>query len=477
MTKPLGLSRSVAWVSSSLILAQGLRLLQGVVVARWLGPTEMGLNAYVYSILTLLDLLRAIGAEQIYIARSPSEPEAEAEWLAGCWNARLVLACIVGLLMFLGGLAVSTIDGEERLGGLLMMLSLMSPMLNLRSAELIHQQKVQNFGPLSRFEMIAAMLQALIPLAVVYVYRSVEALVIANIAAAAIGTALSHLMFPMRFSLRVPPALRAELWFYGRNNIATSVLTTLHTNLDNFAVGSFIGRAALGIYATGYRLAMTPHGVIKPVAERLLVPSYRQAHDRGLSELVPQWRAGFRFLAVSYAATSSLLILLADRGVELLLGPAWAGMAYVLVFTSFIAFFRGVAVTISPLMVIRRAPHKDARFKAVEVSVFAAFVAVGALSGRIEWLLAGGVASYFLAFWLRWRWWQHELKAAAFEKNSMRELAYPICGLLTLLIACAIRLSQADPIIAAVCVSVLMAVPLAITAMKLIATTELSKAS
>lgn len=419
----------------------------------------MGLYAYVYSLLMLIDVLKSIGAEQVYIARSPSDPVVEKAWLAGCWNTRLVLATFVGLLMFLGGLVVSNIRGEERLGILMMMMSLLSPLMALRSAVLIHQLKVQHFAPLSKFEMAAALLQSLLPLVVVYFYRSVEWLVLANLLAALLTTALSHVFFPMRLSFRLPSDLRKELLFYGKNNIAVSLLTTVHTNLDNIAVGSFVGRAALGIYSTGYRLAMTPHDLIQPIAQRILIPNYREAYDRGLAELAGHWRASFRFLAIGYTALSGILILLADWGVALLFGSAWVGLGYVLVFASFIVFFRGMAVAISPLMVILRAPHIDTRFKVVEVAAFALFVVAGAALGSLEAFLVGGIASYFLAFWLRWVWWRRQLGVAKLTEFTSRELLFPLSGTAILLGAVLLRMTDLYPLLSAFLLCALLVVP------------------
>jgi O-antigen/teichoic acid export membrane protein len=416
----------------------------------------MGLNAYLYSILTLLDLLRTIGAEQVYIARSPSEPEIEKVWLAGCWNARVALAGLVGLLMFLGGLGVSLI-GDARLGFLLMVLSLMSPLLNMRSAELIHKQKKQDFGPLSRFEIAAAFIQSLLPLMIVYYCRSVEWLVIGNVIAAALCTALSHVVFPMQFKLRMLPELRNELVFYGRNNIAISVLVTLQTNLDNFAVGSFIARSVLGIYSTGYRLAMTPHSFIYMIAQRILVPMYRRAVDRDVIALLERWRPIFRLLTIGYTAVSASTIVLADWGIALLFGPAWATMGYVLVFATFIAFFRGLAVTIGPLLFILRVPHIETRFKIAEVFVFVIFVAIGAATRRIEPLLWGGIVSYLLAFVLRWAWWRRELAKLSPAISLARDTLYPLIGLSILLGAVGLRTCSVSPWISLAALGVTLA--------------------
>lgn len=461
-------TRAIAWVPTSLALSQVLRLIQAILVARWLGPEDMGLYAYVFSILTLVELLRAIGAEQVYIARSPDDSEAERIWLTGCWNSRLLLSLLVAAMMLIIGLSLSSLFGEQRLGTLLMLLAPISPLASLRSARLLHFQKIRDFAPLSKFEIGAAALQASLPVAAAYYFRSVEMLVIANVVAALLVATVSHLIFRMEFGFRFPRELLDELIFFGKNNIAIGMLTTIHTNLDNIAIGTFIGRASLGIYSTGYRLAMAPHGFIKPVADRILTPTYRIAHSRSMRELVDQWQIGFSALALVYGVGLGAFVLLSDLGVDLLFGDKWEGMAHIIVFTCLMAFFRGMAVTISPLLTILRAPNVDARFKGVEVALFILFVVAGSVTREINYFLWGGVASYFVAFALRWAWWNHRGAAQGIRVTRSREYIYAAMGFAILGLATTLHYWDIELVTAIVTLFATAAVPASIASRELI---------
>lgn len=450
---------SVAWVTSSLGFAQVLRLVQAVVVARWLGPTEMGIYAYAYSILTLIELLRAIGAEQVYIARSPNTPEQEETWLSGCWYARLMLALLVSVTMVVIGYALMEFFGEVQIGKLIMLLGAIPPLFAVRSSTLIHFHKAQKFRALSIFEFAAAILQSGIPIAAAYYFRTVESLVLANILAMLIVALVSQFVFPMRFRLTMPAELRAELFFFGRNNIATSAMTSLHTNLDNIVIGSFIGRTQLGLYSTGYRLGMASHGFLKPIADRILSPHYRRVYDIGLAPLVLHWKAAYRFLSVSYAALLGGMIVLADPAVAALLGEEWSQMPYVLVFTCLIAYFRGMAVTISPLLPIFRAPHIDARFKMIEVAIFASFVIAGAIMLSIEVFLWGGLASYLVAFLLRLQWWTQVSQNTGWRPLGAGEMLSSTIGLGALGLALLVRFWDFDLRLSLILVGMLAGIP------------------
>lgn len=425
----------VGWVASSYLVSQVLRFIQAIVVARWLGPNEMGLYAYVYAILALVDLLEKIGADQVFIARSPSEHLAESDWLMGCWNMRAVLAGCVGLVTLLIAGGVDAFGDNARLASLLVLLSPIPALMAVRSARIMLMQKRQLFAPLARFEIAAAFIRTTLPLCLVYFFRTVEWLVIANVMSAVAIAILSHVIFPIKHALRMKGDVVRELYFYGKNNIVISSLTVAHTTFDNIAVGRFIGQAVLGVYSMGYRLAMTPFTLIQSVANRILVPQYRAAFDGGLSALTNRWRAAFQFLVLVYSGLFGLVIVLADYGVELLFEPSWTRMSTVIVFASFVAFFRGAALSISPLLIILRAPHIDARLKGVEVAVFLSFVALGSLLGVFEIFLWGGIISYLGAFLMRSIWWHQTLTKEGLLGMSQGDIGHLFLAVAVLLCA------------------------------------------
>lgn len=412
-------SRSLSWVTGSYAIANALRFLQAIIIARWLGPSEMGLYALALTILALIELIERIGANQLFIAQSPND-DSEEEWLHNCWTARLFMALLASLIV----ICVAVIAFmDERVGPILLCLSILPPVMALKSARMILLQKRRQFVPLAKFEIGAAVFRTISPVVVVYFFRNTESLVLANIGASAVLAVASHIVFRQVHRLLVSRSILRDLVSFGSKSAYISALTTAHNTADNLAVAGALGQTALGLYSTGYRLAMTPLGLVQAVSSRILTSSYRHASDKGLDVLVDHWRIAFRFLVLFNAAVMSVAVLLAEPAVDLFLGREWAAAVPVIILASFTAFFRGAALSLSPLMMIRRQLHWDAVVKTIEVAVFAIFIAAGYWLQSLTVFLIGGIVSYAAAFVMRVIWWQQHIVANGMQRPPSEALS------------------------------------------------------
>lgn len=447
-------SKSVSWVTGSYAVSNALRLIQAVVIARWLGPTEMGLYALALSILTLIELIERIGTNQLFISQSPND-ETEQMWLLNCWTAQILMAGVASLIAIC--VALVAFSGD-RVGLILLLLAILPPVMALKSARMLWLQKHRQFVSLAKFEIAAAFLRTVAPIAVVFFLRDVESLVVANIGATALVTAASHVVFRQRHRFVLDRAILREVVSFGSKSAYISALTTVHNTVDNLAVAGALGQAALGLYSTGYRLALMPLGLVQSVANRILTSQYRHAADKGLTVLVDHWRLAFRFLILLNAALMSVVILLAAPAVDLALGAEWSAAVPVIILSSFTAFFRGATLSISPLMMIRRQLHWDAVMKTIEVAVFLVFVGLGFWLQSLTVFLVGGIVSYALAFVLRVIWWRRHVVSEGLPPPPMEGMVLT-AALLVMLAAYLATVFAAPLIWAALIVIVLTALP------------------
>lgn len=411
-------SRSLSWVTGSYAIANALRLVQAIIIARWLGPTEMGLYAFALTILTLIELIEQIGANQLFITQSPNN-DTEEEWLQNCWTARMIMALLASLIV----ICVAVIAFmDERIGPILLCLSLLPPVMAMKSARMILLQKHRQFVPLAKFEMGAAVFRTVSPVVIVYFFRNTESLILANIGASVVLAVASHIVFRHAHRFLLSRSILRELVSFGSKSAYISALTTAHNTLDNLVLASALGQTALGLYSTGYRLAMTPLGLVQAVSSRILTSHYRHASDKGLDVLIDQWCFAFRFLVLFNATIMSVAILLAEPAVELVLGDEWIAAIPVIILASFTAFFRGATLSLSPLMMIRHELHWDAIMKTAEVAIFAIFIAAGYWLQSMTVFLIGGMVSYAVAFVMRVIWWRHHIVASGLSRPPSETL-------------------------------------------------------
>ena len=366
----------------------------------------MGLYALALSILTLIELIEQLGLDKFFITQSPNN-RTEPIWLMNCWTARVIMAMVASAIV----ISVSFMDFDnQRVNYILLLLSIMPPLVAIKSAKMTHLQKHREFVPLAKFEIGASILRTIAPIAIVYFFRNVESLIITNIIVAAIIALASHFLFQLQHRLTLSRSILRDMTSFGSKFLYISGLTTAHNTLDNLIIGFALGSTALGYYSTGYRIAMAPVGFVGSVTSRILTSNYRRAADLGTSYLITQWSIAFRFLAVLNGAIMSCLILASEPLVLTLLGDEWSAAVRVILLAAFISFFRSMAHAIGPILLIKRAISVDAYIKTIEVSVFLCCIVIAYVNGSLELFLIGGIVSYALGLFLRLEWWRRKSK-------------------------------------------------------------------
>jgi O-antigen/teichoic acid export membrane protein len=138
-----------------------------------------------------------------------------------------------------------------------------------------------------------------------------------------------------RFTFRSRSA--RPLLAYARHLVAAGFLGFLITNIDNFAVGYFLGTAALGLYSVAYGFGTIPGQLVSGPAASALFPSFSKLHD--IEILRQAYLESFAYVIGVIAPTSIGLAVIAPEIANILLGPTWAPATLSL----FILAFYGLA--------------------------------------------------------------------------------------------------------------------------------------
>jgi O-antigen/teichoic acid export membrane protein len=152
------------------------------------------------------------------------------------------------------------------------------------------------------------------------VWSLVYGLVVAQIAATVMFAAVRPWTF--RFTLRRPVAL--PLLGYARHIVSASLLGFLITNIDNFAVGYFLGSTALGLYAVAYVIGYLPVTLLSSPAGSALFPSLAKIQLQE-DTLRRGYLESFGYAMVFIAPAAFGMASVAPEIVSVFLGPAWIG--------------------------------------------------------------------------------------------------------------------------------------------------------
>lgn len=164
-----------------------------------------------------------------------------------------------------------------------------------------------------------------------------------------IGTVLGQLVSvlgfmmaaPWRFRFSLKRTVARPLLGYAWYLLAVAVLAFLMANIDDFAVGYYLGTTQLGFYAVACALGYIPMTLISGPAGSALFPSFTKL-QKDLGALRHGYLESFGYAVAIIAPASIGLAVLAPELVGIVLGPTWLPSTLALVILTFYGLARAL---------------------------------------------------------------------------------------------------------------------------------------
>jgi len=351
-----------------LIAIDGLVLIQGLVVTRLLGPSQIGLYGVVSTTVISLVALKRVGIDEAFVQQDESDQELEFQY---AFTLELGLSLAMCLIILALSPAIAAIYNEHRLLALMASLAylplafaLLSPLwVFFRQMNYRRQRSLQAIQPLVGFVVT-------VPLAAA-TGLGVWSIVIGQVAGyvAAVGATLA--VSPYRLALRYDRATAARYLRFSAPILVTVLAAIVLAQGPILAIKLHDGLAAAGFIT----LAVTLTRYIDRADQIVTATIYPaicaiQGQTRALEEIYVKSNRATLLWVAPYAAG---IVLFAPDLVHFILGPSWRpaivllqGLAIVGAITqlgfNWFSFFRA---------------HSDTRPPAVEaVASAVAFVAL-----------------------------------------------------------------------------------------------------
>ncbi len=313
--------RSGAWVGISSGIARLLKFVRAVILARLLAPADFGLMAIVLVFTRGFDIVSQPGFSAAIIHRTDRVKEA----VDVAWGALIARGALSAGIVFAAAPVVATFYEEPALVSLIRAIACIFLIQGLSNSHLILLRKEMDFKRLTLFEVVTAVLELVVVVAVAWVYRSVWALIIGQILHAVLRVIVSFCIVPDRPRLSFDRRLLGELFRYGKFITGATTLMFLSGNIDNAVVGKVLGMDALGYYALAFGLASLPTTNIAPVITKVMFPAFSK-----LKGSLPALRQAYLKL-VRVVATVTLpmacgIAVLAPEIVRVVYGARWLPM-------------------------------------------------------------------------------------------------------------------------------------------------------
>ncbi len=321
----------VLGVSVSLIayfVARLVNLGVTIMLARALGPTEMGLIAFALLILEMFDVLRDFGLRETLIYDRTGAP--------GLRTTAFSMIIAVGLLQAVVLLAIAPLATyvveDKVIVPVLMWLAIVFPINALGSVPDALLQREFRFLAAAKAEILGVIAKGATAAGFLVANWGIWSIVIAMIAGASVRAAVLWIVSDWRPGWRAPTWHESrELFHYGRHIVATGIVNMVQMRIDQIVIVASVGETALGLYFVAARIPEILVLGVNSVITRVVFPVLSSVADNHV-RLVSAYRTTIAASMSLMAPVSLGLAVCADLVVATVFGADWAAATFVLFF-------------------------------------------------------------------------------------------------------------------------------------------------
>jgi PST family polysaccharide transporter len=267
------LARGTAWISAAGLLTNALGFVTTLVLARLLLPADFGLVALATTLFAVISSITDFSVNSALIHHSdPSDDHFSTAFTISALRGALIGGLLIAASKFTAGAYhdARLVNIMWAYGGSAFLAGLANPRVVMMAKSLIFWQEFL-------FQVGGKLAGLVVSVTIAVLYHSYWALVWGAIATQALSVALSYLLMP--FWPRLTLAHGRTLFSFSIWLSFGQVLNSINWNIDQFVVGTFIGKAPLGFYTIGNNLAVLPtREVTRPITTTLF-PAFSQLKD------------------------------------------------------------------------------------------------------------------------------------------------------------------------------------------------------
>jgi PST family polysaccharide transporter/lipopolysaccharide exporter len=314
--------KSGLWVLSQNAVGRVIQLVMLVILARLIGPAQVGLIGIVLLTLSALKQFTNLGFNAALVQQREENVDGH---LSTAWVLMGARGAIIALSMVLAAPFVATLFGEPETTAMIRVLAVSPLVLGLKNPGVVYFQKNLEFHKQFVYRISGEVLQFVIAVGYALVWPTAWAFVVAYVVSNVFRALVSYLIHDYRPRLSFDRDVAADLVGYGKWLTGTSILYFLYSEGDDAFVGWFLGPAALGFYQYAYRLSNAPATELTQVVSSVMFPTFSKMQD-DLSVLRDAFLKTIRINALVAFPVSFGIVVVAPDFVRTFLGTEWTPM-------------------------------------------------------------------------------------------------------------------------------------------------------
>ena len=311
--------KSAKWNFIDRIVSQGVNFLLGIVMARFLAPSDYGAVGILAIFFAISQTFIDSGFSSALIRKkNPTEED-----FSTTFYFNFTISLIVYAVLFFAAPWISVFFRIPILCSVLRVQSV-TLIINAIMAVQVAMLNIRlDFKSLAKRNVSASFFSGICGVILAYLGYGIWSLVFQQIIAAVV-----NLVFICAVCRWIPKKSFnkksfKELGAFGSRLLASSLLHTIYSNLTTFAIGKFYTATDLGFYSRGVQFAQVPNSAINGVLGTVTYPILAKIQDDE-KRLINVYRKYIRITSLCIFIFSGLLCALAKPIILLTLTEKWA---------------------------------------------------------------------------------------------------------------------------------------------------------
>ena len=322
----MGLEHKVINGARWVAMGMGARRLVGFVVfaviTRYIQPETLGLVALAFVYIAFVEMFSKQGLGMALIQRKKlTERDLNTAFFINVGSAILL-----GVVSFIFAGPIAGFLGDERLAGVIRILSITFPVNASTVAPIALQSRAFDFKSQALQSFLGTFVAGLIAIPMAVFGWEMWALVAQAMITSFIGSLTIWLRTSWRPSLSFDPYEAKKLTSFSVKILISNIMGFTRGRSDQILIGLMVGPTALGLYILALRLVQTIDSFVKAPLDRLAVSAFSAIQgdrDRLLNAICRGMRLNALFCCPVFVG----LALLAPDAITIAFSNRWAGAA------------------------------------------------------------------------------------------------------------------------------------------------------
>jgi len=332
------------WIFLARGLVQFTGIINSIILARLLAPSDFGLMGIALMTLGVLQGFTNMGLKEALIQRKGDL----GEHLDVAWTISIVRGLFLFLIIFLLAPFVAHFFENPKAASVIRVVSLSQFFSGFNNIGVVYFMKDLDFRKQFIYDLSGTLTNVLVAIPLAYVIGSVWALVFGLLSSSVATAIASYIVHPYRPSLRFNLEKIKDLVNYGKWITVSQIFLIVLSRGDSGLVGKVLGTTALGFYQLAYKFATIPVTEITQAAYKLTFPVYTHLQDN-----VERLRMGYlrtlRFISFISAPLTAGMFIMAPDFVRVFLGDKWAAAVSCMQVLSLYGFALSISANTGPL--------------------------------------------------------------------------------------------------------------------------------